>query len=109
MFDRVFIGECIRDDDLFQIKEQQEQQQYDYCYMCCDWNRCHCHCCCCYCDDFEEETETDDTEETEEGSQVNFEELKLDELKAICKEKGINTSKFTKKDDYIAALTNSEE
>lgn len=61
------------------------------------------------CDDFEEETETDDTEETEEGSQVNFEELKLDELKAICKEKGINTSKFTKKDDYIAALTNSEE
>lgn len=61
--------------------------------------------------DFDEDDEAadEDTEETDEGSQVDFEDLKLDELKAICKERGISTSKFTKKDDYIAALTNCEE
>ena len=57
MCGRVFIGECLRGDDLLQIKEQQqEQQQYDYCYMCCDWNHHHhCYCCCYCCDDFEVE------------------------------------------------------
>lgn len=64
-------------------------------------------------DDFDDEdtTDTDDSNETDEdkSSPVDYSELKLDELKAICKERGISTSKFTKKEDYIAALTNGEE
>lgn len=65
-------------------------------------------------DDFDEDTDGDDTndsEETEEteGSQVNFDEMNLNELKAVCKERGISTSKFTKKEDYITALKNDEE
>lgn len=60
-------------------------------------------------DDEDGENETDAGSEDEDGSQVDYSELKLDELKAICKERGISTSKFTKKEDYIAALTNGEE
>lgn len=65
-------------------------------------------------DDFDEDADGDDTndsEETEEteGSQVNFDEMNLNELKAVCKERGISTSKFTKKEDYITALKNDEE
>lgn len=64
-------------------------------------------------DDFDDEdtADTDDSDETDEdeSSPVDYSELKLDELKAICKERGISTSKFTKKEDYIAALTNGEE
>lgn len=64
-------------------------------------------------DDFDDEdtTDTDDSDETDEdeSSPVDYSELKLDELKAVCKERGISTSKFTKKEDYIAALTKGEE
>ena len=64
-------------------------------------------------DDFDDANsdDTNDSEETEEneGSQVNFDEMSLNELKAVCKERGISTSKFTKKEDYIAALKNDEE
>lgn len=62
-------------------------------------------------DDFDEDDDTNDSEETEEteGSQVNFDEMNLNELKAVCKERGISTSKFTKKEDYITALKNDEE
>lgn len=65
-------------------------------------------------DDFDEDADgndANDSEETEEneGSQVNFDEMSLNELKAVCKERGISTSKFTKKEDYITALKNDEE
>lgn len=65
-------------------------------------------------DDFDDDADGDDTndsDETEgnEGSQVNFEEMNLNELKAACKERGISISKFTKKEEYVAALNASEE
>lgn len=64
-------------------------------------------------DDSDDETKEDDagnSDETEsDGSQVNFEEMNLNELKAACKERGISISKFTKKEEYIAALNANEE
>jgi len=56
-------------------------------------------------DDSEEYNETDEYDSEE----VNFSEMTNAELKAECEKRGIDTKKFSKKADFIEALTNPSE
>lgn len=63
-------------------------------------------------DDSEEDDKTDDdNNETDEddSEEVNFSEMTNAELKAECEKRGIDTKKFSKKADFIEALTNPSE
>lgn len=53
-------------------------------------------------------TDYDDDEKSEESDE-DFSKMKKDELKAKCEELGIDTSDFSKKEDYVEALNNLSE
>lgn len=60
-------------------------------------------------DDFDDEEETDDSEtEGDSANTPDYDNMKVAELKAICEEKGIDISAFTKKIDYVNALKSME-
>jgi hypothetical protein len=56
-------------------------------------------------EDSEEDNETDE----DDSEEVNFSEMTNAELKAECEKRGIDTKKFSKKADFIEALTNPSE
>lgn len=56
-------------------------------------------------DDSEEDNETDE----DNSEEVNFSEMTNAELKAECEKRCIDTKKFSKKADFIEALTNTSE
>jgi hypothetical protein len=56
-------------------------------------------------DDSEEDNETDE----DDSEEVNFSEMTNAELKVECEKRGIDTKKFSKKADFIEALTNPSE
>ena len=66
-------------------------------------------------DDFKDSDETEDSEEMDEddvdseNEETDFNSLKVAELKSLCEEKGIDTKDFTKKADYVNALSESVE
>ena len=63
-------------------------------------------------DDEQEEIDSDEDEDEaadDENDAVNYSEMTVAELKAACEERGIETKGLSKKDDLIAALTESEE
>lgn len=64
-------------------------------------------------DDEEEDDDSDDDveeDETDEGeSEVDYSKMTVAELKAACEERGIDIKNLSKKDDFINALTESEE
>ena len=54
----------------------------------------------------EDEDETAETEDDEqEEDELDYSKMKLPELKKVCEDAGIDTSAFTKKADYLEALT----
>lgn len=55
-------------------------------------------------DDFEDDSDDEDSETDED-----LNSKKVAELKEMCEEKGIDTKSFSKKADYVDALSNSEE
>ena len=60
----------------------------------------------------DEDVDSDDIEEdeTDEGeSEVDYSKMTVAELKAACEERGIDIKNLSKKDDFINALTESEE
>lgn len=61
-------------------------------------------------DDSEEddESEADEADDESEGDE-DFENMKVAELKVVCEERGIDYKAFTKKSDYIEALTANKE
>lgn len=54
-------------------------------------------------EDEDETTETEDDEQEED--ELDYSKMKLPELKKACEDAGIDTSAFTKKADYLEALT----
>lgn len=56
-----------------------------------------------------EDEDNEESEETTEVSETNFSEMTVAELRILCEEKGIDTKKFTKKADYINALSSDSE
>jgi hypothetical protein len=60
-------------------------------------------------EDENENEETDDSDFGDDSEEVNFSEMTNTELKAECEKRGIDTKKFSKKADFIEALTNPSE
>lgn len=56
----------------------------------------------------DEEIDSDDVEE-DEADEVDYSKMTVAELKAACEERGIDIKNLSKKDDFINALTESEE
>lgn len=62
-------------------------------------------------DEQEENIDSDDEDDeaAAENEAVDYSEMSVAELKAVCEERGIETKGLTKKNDLINALTESEE
>ena len=60
-------------------------------------------------DEDEDEDEDDDEEEDDEEEDVDYNDLDLDELKALCKERGIKIKKGQKKKTLIGLLEEDDE
>lgn len=56
-----------------------------------------------------DEDENDDSEIIDEYDDIDFNSLKVAELKSLCEENGIDTKDFTKKADYLNALNEINE
>lgn len=59
-------------------------------------------------DDENQEELEDDEEPDENQEEADFENMTVSGLKSVCEERGIDYKKFTKKADYINALTTGE-
>lgn len=59
--------------------------------------------------DLSDDSEEDDETDEDNSEEVNFSEMTNAELKAECEKRGIDTKKFSKKADFIEALTNPSE
>lgn len=57
----------------------------------------------------EQEDEDVDSDDDVEDEEVDYSKMTVAELKAACEERGIDIKNFSKKDDFIKALTESEE
>lgn len=57
----------------------------------------------------DEEIDSDDDVEEDETDEVDYSKMTVAELKAACEERGIDIKNLSKKDDFIKALTESEE
>ena len=60
-------------------------------------------------EDFEDDEDESDEEEDSEETEVDYSSMKVAELKKLCEEKGIDVTNLSKKDDFIEALTSSNE
>lgn len=57
----------------------------------------------------DEDVNSDDDVEEDEADEVDYSKMTVAELKAACEERGIDIKNLSKKDDFINALTESEE
>ena len=60
-------------------------------------------------EDDEEDDEEDEEDEEEEDDAVDYSELSLKELKALCKEEGLKVEKGASKEDLIELLSDEEK
>ena len=60
-------------------------------------------------DEIEDSDEEDESDDDSEETEVNYKSMKVAELKKLCEEKGIDVSNLSKKDEFIDALTSSDE
>ena len=60
-------------------------------------------------DDEDESDEEEDSDEDSEETEIDYSSMKVTELKKLCEEKGIDVTNLSKKDDFIEALTTSDE
>lgn len=59
--------------------------------------------------DEDESDEEEDSDKDSEETEVDYSSMKVAELKKLCEEKGIDVTNLSKKDDFIEALTSSDE
>jgi len=60
-------------------------------------------------DSDEEDSDEEDSDEDSEETEIDYSSMKVTELKKLCEEKGIDVTNLSKKDDFIEALTTSDE